>query len=281
MSRIDINEVFIKEYNSDQSVRRYTTSTAGHGISHLLTHVYGKLYIRTINAELKNIIGPDGIRVLEYGCGGGMNLISLLRLVKQSGIKIDKAYGTDFSPVLINAAKNEALTYLGPELGEKVEFFVAKNESLVGDFEKYFGKSADEFRNCFHLVFGVNTSRYCHRLKEERRSTEQIIDLLMPGGVSIMIDMNDKFPLFRSKVRGKRVTDDPIETYIPSLSEYARPFRAAGFEIIEERNFCWIPHSAGKLMCLTMRMFTPVLQTLFPRYAMRSLVTARKPRCPS
>jgi hypothetical protein len=93
-----------------------------------------------------------------------------------------------------------------------------------------------------------------------------------------MIDMNNKFPLFRSRMRSEKVTDDPLETYIPSLSEYSRPFREAGLEIIEERNFCWIPHSARRLMCLTMKMLTPTLQGLFPAYAMRSLVVSRKPK---
>jgi SAM-dependent methyltransferase len=274
----DINKAFMEEYTSQTSVRRYTSASAGCGISYLLDQVYGSLYIKTIQTELKGLIGPEGIRVFEYGCGGGMNLITLLRLLKQNGIKVDQAYGTDFSPVLIEAAKKEAAAQLDPETAGKIKFFVAKNESLMADFEKNSGKPVTEFKNRLHLAIGVNTSRYCHRLKEEQKSTDQIRDLLMPGGISIMIDMNDKFPLFRSKIKGKRVTDNALETYIPSLSEYARPFKAAGLETLQERTFCWVPHSAGKLMCFTMRALTPVLQTVFPARGMRSLVVSRKAR---
>jgi SAM-dependent methyltransferase len=274
----DINKAFLEEYTSETSVRRYTSASAGCGISYLLDQVYGGLYIQTIKTELKDLIGPEGIRVFEYGCGGGMNLITLLRLLKQNGIKVHEAYGSDFSPVLIEAAKREAAAHLDAETAGKIKFFVARNESLMGDFEKHFGRPAAEFKNRLHLAIGVNTSRYCHRLKEEQKSTDQIRDLLMPGGVSIMIDMNDKFPLFRSKIKGKRVTDNALETYIPPLAEYARPFKAAGLEILQERTFCWVPHSAGKLMCFTMRTLAPVLQTVFPAHGMRSLVVARKSR---
>ena len=281
MAEQDINKAFLEEYTSEVSVRRYTSASAGHGISYLLDQVYGGLYIKTIKNELKDLIGPEGIRVYEYGCGGGMNLITLLRLLKENGIKVAEAYGSDFSPVLIEAAKKEAVAHLGAEAAAKIKFFVAKNESLLEDFQKHFGKPAADFKNRLHLAIGVNTSRYCHRLKEEQKSTDQIRDLLMPGGISIMIDMNDKFPLFRSKVKNKHVTDNPLETYIPPLSEYARPFKAAGMEILQERTFCWVPHSAGKMMMLTMRTLAPVLGTVFPAHAMRSLVVARKSRKPA
>ena len=277
MTNLDINKAFIEEYTSDLSVKRYTSRSAGHGISYLLQKVYGSLYLKTIKSELMGLIGPEGIRVMEYGCGGGMNLICLLRTLKEYGIKVDKAYGTDFSPVLIEAAKKEAAAQLDPGTVSKIEFFVAKNESIMDDFESHFGKAAGEFKNHLHLAIGVNTSRYCHRLKEEQRSTNQIAALLMPGGVSVMIDMNDKFPLFRSKLKGKKVTDNALETYIPPLAEYARPFKAAGLEVLREGTFCWIPHSAGKAMWLTMRTLSPALQTLFPKRAMRSLVISRKP----
>jgi SAM-dependent methyltransferase len=277
----DINKAFLEEYTSETSVRRYTSASAGAGISYLLDKVYGGLYIDTIKTELKGLIGPEGIRVFEYGCGGGMNLITLLRLLKQNGIKVDQAYGTDFSPVLIEAAKKEAAAHLDPETAGKIKFFVAKNESLLGDFEKHFGKPAADFKNRLHLAIGVNTSRYCHRLKKEQESTDQIRDMLMPGGVSILIDMNDKFRFFRSKIKGKHVTDNALETYIPPLAEYARPFKASGMEILREGTFCWVPHSAGKAMLFTMRTLSPVLQTFFPASAMRSLVIARKSRRPA
>lgn len=277
MSKQSINSAFFEEYTSEISVKRYTSGSAGKGITHLLNNVYGRLYIDTIKKELKGLIGPEGIRVMEYGCGGGMNLITLVRLLEENGIKVDQAYGTDFSPVLIEAAKREAAAALSPKTLAKMTFFPAKNESLLEDFEKQLDTPAAKFKGKFHLLIGVNTSRYCHRLKEERRATQQILDLLMPGGISILIDMNDKFPAFRSKLKNKRVTDDALETYIPSLANYARPFKEVGFEVQHEGTFCWVPHSAGQALCLTMRGLSPVLQTLFPRRAMRSLVIARKP----
>jgi SAM-dependent methyltransferase len=277
MSKAEINQAFFEEYSSDETVRRYVTRTAGHGLSYLLPHVYGRLYLDCIQTTLTDRIGPEGIRVLEYGCGGGMNLIALLRLLKDKGIEIDHGYGTDFSPAMVEASKVEASNQLNGELQARVSFFLARNESLLEDAAAHFGVSQQDVQNRFHFVLGVNTARYCHRLNEAHRSTAQIAALMVPGGISVMIDMNDRFPLFRSRLKGKSVTHDPHETYLPSLEDYARPFHDAGLEILDRRTFCWVPHSAGKAMCLLMRALSPTLQTLFPDRAMRSLVIARKP----
>jgi len=53
-------------------------------------------------------------------------------------------------------------------------------------------------------------------------------------------------------------------------------FRQAGFEIEVKKNFCWVPHPAGPAMLATLRTLSPVLQAFFPRFAMRSLIVARK-----
>ena len=90
-----------------------------------------------------------------------------------------------------------------------------------------------------------------------------------------MIDMNQKFPLFRSKL--KNVEEDPIESYLPTLDEYTDPFKKVGFEIIEKTNFCWIPHSAGPAMVYVFRALSPLLNVIAKNYAMRSLVISRKP----
>jgi len=276
MSEVDINEKFIKEYTSEESIKRYTKEKAGDGISYLLDHDYGMLYLQVVEKEIKDIIGPEGIRVLEYGRGGGMNLIHILSMFGAKGIKIDRAYGTDFSPVLIEAANKEAERYMTPVLRGKAQFIVAKNESLVDDLSMHAGRSSDAFHNQFHLVVGVNTFRYGFRLKKEWESAKQIYDLLMPGGVSIMIDMNAQFPFFRSKMRGQK-GGASLETYIPLLSEYARPFKEVGLEVRQEKNFCWIHHSAGSFACAILQTVSPLLQVLFQDFAMRSLVISKKP----
>ena len=92
-----------------------------------------------------------------------------------------------------------------------------------------------------------------------------------------MIDMNSKFPVFRSWLRD-RFTKTRSQYWLPSLEEYADAFKAAGLEIVQKRNFCWIPHSAGDLMLAVMRSVTPVLDRLVPSFAMRSVVVAQKPK---
>jgi hypothetical protein len=64
---------------------------------------------------------------------------------------------------------------------------------------------------------------------------------------------------------------------LPSLDEYASPFEKAGFEMLTKDTFCWIPHSAGPAMTLAARVLTPALNIVARRFAMRSLVVARKP----
>jgi len=91
-----------------------------------------------------------------------------------------------------------------------------------------------------------------------------------------MIDMNRYFPFFRTRLRD-RLTRPEDERYLPTLDEYATVFRRAGFEIETKANFCWVPHSAGSAMVVTLRTLSPVLQSLFSRFAMRSLIVARKP----
>lgn len=275
MNKQNINDKFIKEYTSEESIKKYTKDHAGHGISYLLEHDYGELYLQVIEREIKDILNERGIRILEYGCGGGMNLIHIVRMIDAKGLTIDRADGTDFSPVLIEAANREAQIYLPQDLRKKVQFSVARNERLLEDLSLHTGKASDEYLHRYHLIVGVNTFRYGFRLKKEMESAQQICDLLMPGGVSIMIDMNEKFPFFRSKIRGYQ-DGASLETYIPSLAEYARPFKEVGLHVMQEKNFCWIHHSASRFQCAVLRTLSPLLQVFFQDYAMRSLVIARK-----
>jgi hypothetical protein len=109
----------------------------------------------------------------------------------------------------------------------------------------------------------------------EDKCVGAIFDLLTDGGVCIIIDMNQKFPAFRSRFRD-RLTKEKGAYYLPSLDEYARPFSSGGFEILRKENFCWIPHSAGPGLTAVMKALTPMLSALVPNRAMRSLVISRK-----
>ena len=270
----DLQQDFLKEYNAEENVRRYVKKTAGHGISYLLEHDYGDLYLNVISTLIPRAKSPKGLRLLEFGCGAGMNLLHLVSVLDRRGIAVDSAYGTDFSGALVESAKVEAKGTLKPQLLEKVRFCVAKNEDLIGDMTRELG-SRESLVGSFDLIIGINTVRYCHRLKNEKECAEGIRELLTDGGVCIVIDMNDKFTAFRSSFRA-RTTKGNDSYYLPSLDEYARPFVSAGFEMVRKENFCWIPHSAGQSLTTVMRFMTPVLNGLSQRHAMRSLVISRK-----
>jgi len=262
---------FSEEYESDDALRKYSTETAGHGINYLLEHDYATLYLDAIRVHLRTTPRTP-LRVLEYGCGAGMNLIRLMRRLERESIPVESACGTDFSLALVNRARQEARAYLSHEQRGRVSFHVASNERLVDDLN---ASGAVDLVGSVDLIIGVNTFRYCHRLNAEEMCATEIKRLLRPGGVSVMIDMNAGFPLFRSHLRGG--PDDPKETYLPSLDEYASPFEKTGFEILTKDNFCWIPHSASAVLTLLGRALTPFLNIVARRSAMRSLVVTRKP----
>lgn len=272
-----MDRAFFEEYTSHAAILKYTRSTAGHGIGYLLDHDYKDIYLRAIES-LPAEARQRGIRILEFGCGAGMNIVHLLSILAQAGIKVEKAVGTDFSPVLIEAARRESKHYLPREALEKIEFHVARNESLSADLAAATATGREQWLGSFDLLLGVNTMRYCHRGGREMSAARDIMDLLKPGGVCVNIDMSDRFPLFRSALRNKlRGSRQLEECYIPSLTEYAAPFAQTGFEILRREQFCWIPHSAGWMLCLVLRCLAPLLNVLCPSRAMRSLVLARKP----
>jgi SAM-dependent methyltransferase len=272
----NLNEDFLKEYSAEENIRRYMKKTAGHGISYLLEHEYGNIYLEVIDNFLPKSATGKGLRMLEFGCGAGMNLLHLVSVLERRGTPVEFACGTDFSSALIESAKIEAKEALTSKSANKVRFCVAKNETLVGDMSKELDVAPGSLAGSFDLIFGVNTIRYCHRLKNENENAQQIYQLLKDRGVCIVIDMNDKFPAFRSRFRD-RVTKDKDSRYLPSLADYARPFETGGFEILRKDNFCWIPHSAGQSLTAVMRAMTPVLNGIGRRRAMRSLVISRKP----
>lgn len=266
---------FLREYNDGENVRRYMRKTAGHGISHLLQHEYNDIYLEAVDKYLLKVKTGKGLRLLEFGCGAGMNLLHLVSVLEQRGVAVDFACGTDFSEALIESAKVEAEEALDPRLVDKVRFCVAKNENLIEDMTIGLGSNRESLVGSFDLILGVNTVRYCHRLKTEDECAEGILELLRDKGVCIVIDMNDKFPAFRSRFRN-RLPKEKESYYLPSLQEYARPFETAGYEILRKDNFCWIPHSGGQSLTAIMRIMTPLLNGIGRRYAMRSLVIGRK-----
>lgn len=268
--------VYLEEYSADGAVQKYVSDSAGSGIAYLLQHVYGPLYEEQIDKLVKQNGGKAGFRVLEYGCGGGMNLIWIVRRLLDRQIKVDLATGTDFSAKMVEAARNEAFSSLPGPAGNCVSFHTVANESLDRDLPKELGLPLSKLQNSFDLIVGVNTFRYCFRLGSEAKSAGDIFSLLRPGGRSVMIDMNRSFPFFRSKLRPRSNTPKE-QSYLPSLDEYATVFGKVGFEIETKKNFCWVPHSASPGMVVALRTLSPVLQALFSPFAMRSLIVARKP----
>lgn len=266
---------FLEEYRSEDSIRKYSNETAGNGISYLLNHEYAEIYLDVLENCIPKARLQKGIRLWEFGCGAGMNLLHLVSLMERRGIAVECAYGTDFSETLVEAARSDARRHLSPGLSKKVNFCLAKNESLVEDASRELGIPAETLLGSFDLLLGVNTIRYSHRLSNQMDCAKGIYSLLAKGGVCVNIDMNDKFPAFRSRIRDWK-KGDALATYIPSLDEYAEPFKAAGFEILKKKNFCWIPHSAGRGLTAFMRTITPVLNSVARSRAMRSLVVARK-----
>lgn len=270
------DDSFFQEYTSADAITKYTRKTAGFGINYLLDHDYKAVYLEALKLLPSQALAK-GISILEFGCGGGMNLIRLVGILQQAGIKVNRAVGTDFSPVLIDAARQEAKDLLrASDLG-KLEFYVGKNEQLIDDLADAQGRERETLKNSFHFILGVNTIRYCHAAGKEIENARDIFDLLVPGGVVVNIDMNNRFPLFRSDLKNRLRRIKEEECYVPSLEEYAAPFFKTGFEVVRKEHFCWVPHSSGRMMCLLMRGLSPLLSGLFKSRAMRSLVVARKP----
>jgi SAM-dependent methyltransferase len=274
-SRDWLQTEFFQEYTSPEAISKYTPATAGCGIGYLLENDYKTVYLQALDL-LPRPTKERGIRVLEFGCGGGMNLLHLMAILRRHGIKVERAIGTDFSPVLIEAAKREARNCLRQVELQRLDFHAARNETLLSDLSVSLKVEKPLLAGAFDFVFGVNTIRYCHDADKEVDCARDIRDLLAPGGVCVVIDMNNRFPFFRSdlKNRLRRVKEE--ECYVPSLEEYADPFIRTGFELVRKEHFCWIPHSAGKFLCAVTRRLSPILNVVAPSRAMRVLIVARK-----
>ena len=269
-------DAFLRQYTSQDEILKYTRATAGCGISYLLDHDYKAVYLEALTS-LPQQTRKDGIHILEFGCGAGMNLVHLVSMLSRHGINVASAVGTDFSPAMVETARREAKNYLPGRDLQRLEFYVAKNESLIADLAESAGIERSSLRNSFHFILGVNTIRYCHNAKKEMDNARDIFDLLVPGGVCVIIDMNNRFPFFRSDLRNRLRWKKEKQCYVPSLEEYAAPFVKTGFEVLRTEHFCWIPHSAGGFRFRLLRALSPLLNIVAKSRAMRSLVVARKP----
>jgi SAM-dependent methyltransferase len=271
-----LTNVYMEEYESQQAVPKYVSGTAGAGIAYVLENVYGPIYADLLDKMSAQAAQDGGFRVLEYGCGGGMNLLWVIRHLLQKAQPLDLACGTDFSSKMVEASKQEAREALHSRDLDKVCFHQVANENLVRELPKTLRRAPEELLGLFHLILGVNTFRYCFRLGNEAESARGIYSLLRPGGYTVMIEMNHKFPLFRSRLRRDSVPKE--QRYLPTLEQYAGVFRDAGFELKMVKNFCWIPHSASSTAAALLGAASPLLQTLFSSFATRSLVVGRKPQ---
>jgi SAM-dependent methyltransferase len=267
---------FLEQYTSENEIAKYTRATAGSGIDYLLDHDYKAVYLEALELVPQQT-RQCGIRILEFGCGGGMNLLRLISMLSSTGTHIAQAIGTDFSPAMVETARREARDYLRGRDFHSLQFYVARNESLISDLSTSTGVEKSSLQNSFHFVLGVNTIRYCHDAKKERHCVRDIFNLLVPGGICVVIDMNNRFPFFRSDLRNRLRRKKEKQCYVPSLEEYAAPFVKEGFELLRTEHFCWIPHSAGLVMAEVLRTLSPILNTVARSRAMRSLVVARKP----
>src|SRR6266699_7033507 len=253
-------DAFYLEYTSRDAILKYSRATAGAGINALLDGEYKNVYLQALE-----LLPPDmkrgPLRMLEFGCGGGMNLLHLLTVLSRDNFNVEQAIGTDFSPVLVDAANKEARSYLNPQQRSRVQFCVAKNETLLEDLSAGLGQQLSKLENSFQFIIGVNTIRYCHRAGKQFDCARDIFRLLAPGGICVVIDMNDRFPAFRSALkntlRGKKEREE--ECYLPSLEEYTAPFHQVGFEVLRSEHFCWIPHSAGRFLTGLLRGLSPLL----------------------
>jgi len=270
------NDAFLAEYTSRNAILTYSRATAGLGISYLLDHDYKDVYLQALRLLPAGVL-EQGIRVLEFGCGAGMNLLHLVGVMHREGINVGSALGTDFSPLLIETARAEAKNCLDQQQREKTQFCVARNESLIVDISATAGSAPTTLADSFHFILGVNTIRYCHAIGKQLENARDIFSLLAPGGICVVIDMNNRFPVFRSDVRNWFRLHKEEECYVPSLEEYALPFAQTGFELIRQEHFCWVPHSAGQFRLQLMKTMSPMLNRVAKSRAMRSLVVARKP----
>jgi SAM-dependent methyltransferase len=220
-------ETFFREYTSPAAVAKYSSATAGCGINYLLDDDYKEVYLKSLRL-LPVDVQQRGIRILEFGCGAGMNLLHLVSLLIREGINVTSAAGTDFSPVLIETAKREAKSCLPEGELRKFEFHVAKTESIMSDLSTAARIERSSLENSFHFVLGVNTIRYCHTAKTEMDSVRAIFNLLAPGGICVVYRYEQSFSFLPQRVKESTSLEEEAGVLHPFPRGIHRAIRQSG-----------------------------------------------------
>jgi SAM-dependent methyltransferase len=268
------------EYDTGETVARYRRSTAGEGINYLLPRIYGPIFINAARAAAAET-RAERLRIIEFGCGAAMALHFVTEALLAEGTDVEFAVGADFVPRMIEAAALDVAEY-GSEVGRKrMRFAIASSEELAAGVADALDSSVGALAGTFHLAIGVNTFRYAIRHGTAPAAVEQLHQLLVPGGRVVVIDMNDRFPYGitpKRRLPGQtgRLPFRIGNSALPSFERYARPLAEGGFEVLERRNCCWIPHSACGVRFRLAKATGPLLDHFLPDRAMRSIVVARK-----
>jgi SAM-dependent methyltransferase len=254
-------------------------------MDHALKNVYQPIYRKVIQAILSERPVRHRVRILEYGCGGGMNLLELVELFHAVGLRVENAIGTDFSPGMIEAARNEAERRLSGGLNAVVRYVIARHETLVSDLASNKGTQPRDLYSSFDFVLGVNTFRFTHRQKQENAFARELFALLRPGGYSVMIDMH-RGVRFRGSRLHDRCTQSQLGSYLPTCREYSRAFQRVGFVITDARPFfcctslpvcTWLPDVMKLSLLASCRVLRPLLDACLPPFAKHLVVIAKKP----
>jgi SAM-dependent methyltransferase len=279
----ELRNIYLVEYSQPTVIARYLSDTGVPAFTYLVRTVYTSIYQEIVKTLVSHNPERHGFRILEYGCGGGMNLVQLIRLFQAQGAQLTEAIGTDFSPPMIDAARNEAKQQLSVELNAVTTYVVARHETITRDLASGLGVSLGELQNTFDLILGVNTFRYAHRLKKDETFARELFTLLRPGGYSIMIDMNRGFRFVGSHAHDL-CTRAKQRYYIPSVRQYSGPFLKAGFLITRARTFygltrlaSWVPASAEVPLHSLFWALRSALDTYLSPFARHALLIAKKP----
>lgn len=277
-------EVYLAEYSQPRVIAFYLPGTAATGIGNIVKNVYRPIYQKIIKTILSQRPNQYEFRILEYGCGGGMNLLELIDLIHAEGAHVASAIGTDFSAPMLEAARGEAARSLSAEQNSTVTYLAASHGMLTQDIAASLRMQPQELHNTLDLVLGVNTFRYAYRLKQAKICARELFGLLRPGGYSIMIDMN-RSVRFKGSRAYDCLTRSKQQYYVPNLREYSTPFQEAGFSIEEVRRFfcftrldcAWLPFQLRTLVLSLCRRLRPTFDLYLSFLAQHTLVIAKKP----
>ena len=86
-------DAFFRQYTSHGEILKYAKA------NYLLEHDYKTVYLNALNF-LPWETRKHGIRILEFGCGGGMNLLHLISMLNSQGIRVANALDTATREVL-------------------------------------------------------------------------------------------------------------------------------------------------------------------------------------